>query len=54
MIKSDDFILEKSYSPMVDEYNFENKQYVMIPDQQSGNYATGQTTLDCAILANSN
>jgi hypothetical protein len=37
----------------LDEYNFENKQYVYVPDQLIGNYPTGQVTLDLAPLANS-
>jgi hypothetical protein len=52
MLSTDQFVLEKSHAPLENEYLFENKQYIYVPDGQNGSYATPQVTFECTQLTN--
>jgi len=54
MISASQYALESSYHPQMDEYDFENKQYIIIYDQQQGTYSVPQVTFEATALTNSN
>ena len=52
-ITSDQYAIENSLQSDENNYLFENKQYIYVPDGQNGSYSSPQVTFECTQLTNS-
>jgi len=50
---ADEFTYNSSIQEQETTFEFSNRQFAYIPDQNSGNYVNGQVTFDLASLSNS-
>ena len=51
-ITSDQYAIENSLQSDENNYLFENKQYIYVPDGQNGSYSSPQVTFECTQLTN--
>ena len=50
---ADEFTWASSVSPQDTDFQFDSRQYIFVPDQNSQSYPNGQISLDLAGLSNS-